>query len=228
MQQQAGISPVRSVTARYHRAIPDAFSIEVTPVRSGQTLTSMTARAADGDGLCADASGIFGSTSTCRLSTASSAGEYEKATRSAAEGGSRKTIVTAAPPVIWPVPHTMSAERRPDNRQLREAVGSVVLARQEWESGARPWVGVYTPGPIRPTGLRSPAQAPTRTTAMVHRCRPGDSNVPSLLLRLDREWMDPGFHTTAASEGSRATRALAKLALLRDRHHRGPSLVQPS
>jgi hypothetical protein len=60
MQAQAAGEPVRSVTARYHRPIGDQFRIEVTPLRSGQAVRTLAARATGQKGLYADATGVFG------------------------------------------------------------------------------------------------------------------------------------------------------------------------
>jgi hypothetical protein len=45
MQRQAAGEPLRSITARYHRPITGEFGIEVTPLRSGQTVRTLAARA---------------------------------------------------------------------------------------------------------------------------------------------------------------------------------------
>ena len=60
MQGQAAGEPPRSVTARYHRPIAGEFRIEVTPIRSGQAVRTLAARAAGHKGLYADATGVFG------------------------------------------------------------------------------------------------------------------------------------------------------------------------
>jgi hypothetical protein len=60
MQGQAAGEPLRSVTARYHRAIAGEFRIEVTSIRSGQAVRTLTARATGHKGLYADATGVFG------------------------------------------------------------------------------------------------------------------------------------------------------------------------
>lgn len=60
MQRQAAGEPLRSVTARYHRAIAGEFRIEVTPIRSGQAVRTLAARATGQKGLYADATGVFG------------------------------------------------------------------------------------------------------------------------------------------------------------------------
>jgi predicted RNA binding protein YcfA (HicA-like mRNA interferase family) len=69
-------------------------------------------------------------------------------------------------------------------------------------------------------GLRSPAQPPTTTTPMFHRCRYNGTHVPSVLFRLDWLRWIPEFHCAAqagqgfsvAARVSRAARALAELA----------------
>ena len=60
MQEQAAGEPLRSVTARYHRAIAGEFRIEVTSIRSGQAVRTLAARATGQKGLYADATGVFG------------------------------------------------------------------------------------------------------------------------------------------------------------------------
>jgi hypothetical protein len=60
MQRQAAGEPLRSVTARYHRAIAGKFRIEVTSIRSGQAVRTLAARATGQKGLYADATGVFG------------------------------------------------------------------------------------------------------------------------------------------------------------------------
>ena len=51
MQGQAAGEPLRSVTARYHRAIAGEFRIEVTPIRSGPAARTLAARATGQKGL---------------------------------------------------------------------------------------------------------------------------------------------------------------------------------
>jgi hypothetical protein len=60
MQRQTAGEPLRSVTARYHRAIAGEFRIEVTPIRSGQAVRTLAARATGENGLYTDATGVFG------------------------------------------------------------------------------------------------------------------------------------------------------------------------
>jgi Thioesterase-like superfamily len=60
MQRQATGEPLRSATARYHRAIAGEFRIEVTSIRSGQAVRTLAARATGQKGLYADATGVFG------------------------------------------------------------------------------------------------------------------------------------------------------------------------
>ena len=60
MQRQAAGEPLRSITARYHRPITGEFGIEVTPLRSGQAVRTLAARATGQNGLYVDATGAFG------------------------------------------------------------------------------------------------------------------------------------------------------------------------
>jgi hypothetical protein len=60
MQRQAAGEPLRSVAARYHRAIAGEFRIGVTSIRSGQAARTLAARATGQKGLHADATGVFG------------------------------------------------------------------------------------------------------------------------------------------------------------------------
>jgi hypothetical protein len=60
MQRQAAGEPLRSVTARYHRAIAGEFRIVLTSIRSGQAVRTLAARATGQKGLYADATGVFG------------------------------------------------------------------------------------------------------------------------------------------------------------------------
>ena len=76
----------------------------------------------------------MGSTSTCRLSTASIAGEYEKATRSAAEGGSRNTIVTRRSSRTHAAPRNLPAGQLYLERCAQYAAPNAPQARRDGRS----------------------------------------------------------------------------------------------
>lgn len=61
MGEQAPGALLQSSTARYHRPLHGGFRVEVSPVRSGRTLSSLAGRATTEQGVHVDASATFGS-----------------------------------------------------------------------------------------------------------------------------------------------------------------------
>ncbi|MFI6451421.1 thioesterase family protein [Streptosporangium amethystogenes] len=61
MGERAPGALLQSSTARYHRPLYREFRVEVSPVRSGRTLSSLAGRATTGQGVHVDASATFGS-----------------------------------------------------------------------------------------------------------------------------------------------------------------------